>query len=91
MRNLLAFGAFCVLAFAIVGGYLGWYSPRTGVGPDGKPSLSIDFNTKKIGDDIRAAEQAIEKKLAEQAAKAEAERKAAEQQKKTTSDGKRIE
>lgn len=76
MRNMLAFIAFCVITFAIVGGYLGWYSPRTGVGPDGKPSLSFDFNPKKIADDVKAAEQAIEKKLAERAAAAEAARKA---------------
>ncbi|MGL4553599.1 MAG: hypothetical protein ACRC33_20750 [Gemmataceae bacterium] len=82
MRNMLAFLAFCVLAFAVVGGYLGWYSPRTGTGPDGKPSLSIDFNTKKIADDFKAAEQAIEKKLAERAERAAADRKAAEEKEK---------
>lgn len=78
MRNLLAFLAFCVLTFAVVGGYLGWYSPRTGTGPDGKPSLSIDFNTAKMAKDIKDAEQAIERKLAERAAKAELDRKEAE-------------
>ncbi|NBO91068.1 MAG: hypothetical protein EBV06_01935 [Planctomycetia bacterium] len=82
MRNLLAFLAFCVLSFAIVGGYLGWYSPRTGAGPDGKPSLSIDFNTKKIAEDIKAAEQAIEKKLAERAAAAESANQATGEKKK---------
>jgi hypothetical protein len=76
MRNMFAFIGFCLIAFAVVGGFLGWYSPRTGVGPDGKPSVSFDFNTKKIADDVKAAEQAIEKRLAEHAAKAEAQRKA---------------
>jgi hypothetical protein len=90
MRNLFAFIGFCLIAFAVVGGYLGWYSPRTGVGPDGKPSVSFDFNTKKIADDVKAAEQAIEKKLAERAAAAEAQRKAEAEKKATATEPKRF-
>jgi hypothetical protein len=77
---MLAFIAFCVLAFALVGGYLGWYSPRTGTGPDGKPSLSIDFNPGKIRDDLKHAAEVAEKKLADRAAQLEAERKRADDQ-----------
>jgi hypothetical protein len=80
MRNMLAFVAFCALTFAVVGGYLGWYSPRTGVGPDGKPSLSIDFNPTKIREDLKNASSAIEKKLADRAAQLEAERRKADEQ-----------
>jgi hypothetical protein len=80
MRNMLAFVAFCVLTFAIVGGYLGWYSPRTGTGPDGKPSLSIDFNPGKIRDDLKHAAEVAEKKLADRAAQLEADRKKADEQ-----------
>jgi hypothetical protein len=79
MRNMLAFVAFCVLTFAIVGGYLGWYSPRTGTGPDGKPSLSIDFNPGKIRDDLKHAAEVAEKKLADRAAQLEADRKKADE------------
>jgi hypothetical protein len=80
MRNILAFLAFCFLSFAIVGGYLGWYSPRTGMGPDGKPSLSIDFNPAKIREDLKHASETIEKKLADRAAQLEAERRRADEQ-----------
>ncbi len=83
MRNLLAFGAALVLTFAIVGGWLGWYSFRSVPSPDGKPSLTIDFNTAKMLDDAKKAEAALEARLREQAAKLEAERKAAEEKKKS--------
>jgi hypothetical protein len=76
MRNLLAFGAALVIAFAVAGWWLGWYSFRSVPSPDGKPSLTIDFNPSKIADDVRKAEAAVEKKLRESAAKLEADNKA---------------
>jgi sRNA-binding protein len=81
MRNLLAFGAALVLTFAIAGWWLDWYRFRTAPSPDGKPSLTIDFNPAKMLEDARAAEAALEKQLKERAARLEAERKAAEQKK----------
>lgn len=81
MRNLLAFFAAALFTFAVVGWCLDWYRFRSAPSPDGKPSVTVDFNTQKIGDDLRRAQAAIEKKLAEKAAQLEADRKAAEEKK----------
>jgi hypothetical protein len=76
MRNMLAFFAALLLTFAGVGWYLGWYHFHTSPNADGRTSVTIDFDTKKIGKDLRDAEEAVQKKLAEQAARMEADKKA---------------
>src|SRR5215468_9676475 len=76
MRNLLAF-----LAAAVVGWCLDWYRFRSVPSPDGKSSVTVDFDTKKMTDDFAKAQAAVEKQLAERKAKLEAERKAAEAKK----------
>lgn len=81
MRNLLAFLAAAVVAFAVVGWCLDWYRFRSVASPDGKPSVTVDFNTEKMGDDFKKAQAAVEKQLAERKARLEAERKAAEAKK----------
>ena len=80
MRNLLAFFAALLLTFAVVGWWLDWYRLRTTT-TDGKTSVTVDFNPDKIGADLRKGQEAIQKSLAERAARMEAERKAEEQKK----------
>lgn len=46
MRNLLALAAFCVITFATVGYFQGWYAVKADITTDGKRNLNIDFNTK---------------------------------------------
>ena len=69
MRNLLAFLALVMLTVSAVGWYLGWYKVRRSPSPDGEPSVTVDFDTRKIGADLGKAQKAIQKKLAEQANK----------------------
>lgn len=60
MRNLLAFlGAMTVTVIA-VGWYLGWYQVRRS-----NANLTIEVDTLKVGNDLRQAEQSLQKKLAE--------------------------
>lgn len=72
MRNLLAFLAALTLTLACVGWYLDWYRIRSAPADGGQKSVTVDINTKKIGEDLIKAEQAIQQKLAEKA-KAESE------------------
>ena len=44
MRNLLALAAFCVITFATVGYFQGWYSLKANISTDGNRNLNIDFN-----------------------------------------------
>ncbi len=68
MRNMLAFLATMTLAFVCTGWYLDWFSFRTAPAPTtGQRSVTVDFNTKKIGEDFIKAEQKIQEKLAEKA------------------------
>jgi hypothetical protein len=80
MRNLLAFLAAAVVAFAVVGWCLDWYRFRSVPSPDGNPSVTVDFNPQKISEDFAKAHAAVEKQLADRKAKLEAE-KAAEAKK----------
>jgi hypothetical protein len=77
MRNLLAFLAAAVVAFLVVGWWLDWYNFRSVPSPDGKPSVTVDFNTQKIREDVAKAQAAVEKQLAESKARQEAKRQAA--------------
>jgi hypothetical protein len=65
MRNMLALFGTLLLAFLGCGYFLGWYKISTTPGPDGHRSVTIDLNTKKIGEDIHSgvekAENAFEK------------------------------
>ncbi|MFO0878808.1 MAG: hypothetical protein U0840_15810 [Gemmataceae bacterium] len=67
MRNLLAFLAALTLTLAAVGWYLDWYHIRTGRNESGQKSVTVDINTKKIGEDLLEAERKIQQRLAEKA------------------------
>ena len=56
MRNLLAFLAAVMLTVSAVGWYLGWYKVRRSPSPDGEPSVTVDFDTRKIGADLGKAQ-----------------------------------
>jgi hypothetical protein len=63
MRNLLAFFAAMTITLLVVGYYLNWYTVRTTPAPSGQRSVTVDINTKKIGEDLIKAEQNIEQRL----------------------------
>ena len=67
MRNMLAFLAAMTLAFVCTGWYLNWFAFHSTPAPSGQRSVTIDFNTQKIGADLLEAEQKIQQKLAEKA------------------------
>jgi hypothetical protein len=56
MRNLLALAAAAVLTFVVVGWYLGWYKFQSTPEPDGHRQVTIDLNSKKIGEDLKKGE-----------------------------------
>jgi hypothetical protein len=64
MRNMLAFLAAAALALVAVGWYLDWFSLHTVPGESGHSRVTIDINTPKVRQDVHAAEEKIEKKLA---------------------------
>ena len=53
MRNFLAFVGLVVVGFAGAGYYFGWYQFALSPGKDGKQHISVDVDTKKIGDDVQ--------------------------------------
>ena len=68
MRNMLAFLAAMTLAFVCTGWYLNWFSFHSSPAPTtGQRSITVDFNTQKIGEDLLKAEQKIQEKLADKA------------------------
>jgi hypothetical protein len=73
MRNMLAFFAALLLTVAGVGWYLGWYSVHSAPAGNGQRSVTVDINTVKIGQDLRAAEERIQQELAERSQKNKAE------------------
>lgn len=77
MRNLLAFLAAVLLTLAGVGWYLDWYHIRSTPIEGGQKSVTVDINTKKIGEDLLKAEQKIQQRLAEKAKGESAEEKEA--------------
>ena len=58
-------GSLASASVAGVGWYLGWYSVRSTPAPDGQRSVTVDFNTTKIGEDLRDGAHKIQQKLAE--------------------------
>ena len=52
MRNFLALVGAAVVTFAGVGWYLGWYSISSLPSPNGRQSLQVDINRKKIVEDV---------------------------------------
>jgi hypothetical protein len=52
MRNLLAFLAAVVIAFAGAGWYLGWYQVESAPAPAGKNAVKIEIDRSKIGTDL---------------------------------------
>ena len=63
MRNLLALAAFCVITFATVGYFQGWYSLKANISTDGNRNINIDFNTKKITSDIGKGTEFVQEKI----------------------------
>ncbi|MEY4191656.1 MAG: hypothetical protein RIR17_2392 [Planctomycetota bacterium] len=63
MRNLLAFAAFCVLAFVTIGYFQGWYMVKANISTDGNRNVNIDFNTKKITADIGKGTEFVQEKI----------------------------
>ena len=63
MRNLLALAAFCVITFATVGYFQGWYMVKADITSDGKRNINIDFNTKKITSDIGKGTEFVQEKI----------------------------
>src|SRR5713101_5766792 len=58
MRNLLALAAAAVLAFVVVGYFLGWYqvqTVKTGTGSEYK----VDVNSPKISEDLNKGKEKI--------------------------------
>jgi hypothetical protein len=52
MRNLLAFFAAVIIAFAGVGWYLGWYQVERTPAASGKDAVKIEIDRTKIGTDL---------------------------------------
>ena len=67
MRNMLAFLAATTLAFVCTGWYLGWFSFHSAPAPSGQRSVTVDFNTQKMSQDLLKAEQKLQEKLAKEA------------------------
>ena len=63
MRNLLAFAAALVLAFAGIGWYRGWYKVESEPSKAGHQSVNIDFNRDKIAEDSAQGVKKVEEKL----------------------------
>ena len=78
MRNLLAFLAAVTLTVIALGWYLDWFKVHRSPSDTGEPSVTVDFDTRKIEADLEKAEKAIQKKLAEQGKKQAGPKKPAE-------------
>jgi hypothetical protein len=60
MRNLLAFVGAAVLTFAGLGWYLGWYKLEAAPSSNpGHETVNVDIDAKKVGSDLRHAEQTL--------------------------------
>jgi hypothetical protein len=55
MRNILALIGAAVVAFLVVGWYLGWYEISRTASPGGKQAFQVDVNSDKITDDVKKA------------------------------------
>lgn len=63
MRNLLALAAFAVLVFAVVGWFLDWYTIASNQTADGKRSININLNSKKISEDLNRGQETVRQVL----------------------------
>jgi hypothetical protein len=61
MRNLLALAGAALLAFVVVGWFLGWYKVESTDTPNGR-KIDIDVNSPKITEDINKAREALSKR-----------------------------
>ncbi len=59
MRNIFAFLGALVVTLVAVGWYENWFQVRTTPGADGNRNISIDIDSKKVGDDIKETENKI--------------------------------
>jgi hypothetical protein len=65
MRNLLAFLAALVIAFAAVGYYFDWYKIRAVPADTGHKSYTVDINAKKSINDIEKGVHKVEESAKE--------------------------
>jgi hypothetical protein len=63
MRNLLALVAALLLIFAGLGWYLDWFNVKQHPSEPGHNNVSIDINTRKIGQDLHKGGQKLEQIL----------------------------
>jgi hypothetical protein len=63
MRNLLAFMAAGVLAFAGAGWYLGWYQVESAPAASGKNAVKIEIDRAKIGSDLHKGSEKLQDAL----------------------------
>ena len=63
MRNLLAFFAAAIVAFAWVGWYLDWYKIKADPAVAGHRNVNIDFDSDKIVSDSQKGMHKVEEKL----------------------------
>jgi hypothetical protein len=65
MKNLLAFLAAAVIMFGGVGWYLDWFQIFNGPAASGHYNVNLDFNARKIEEDVKNGEakvaEAVEK------------------------------
>jgi hypothetical protein len=59
MRNLLALAAVAVIAFAVIGHYQGWYTFRRSATPDGRQTIQVDVDTKRIENNVNEAKKEV--------------------------------
>ena len=59
MRNFLALVGAAVVTFAGAGWYLGWYKVSSLPAPNGRQSLQVDINGKKIDEDIESLKNRV--------------------------------
>jgi hypothetical protein len=59
MRNLLAFMAAALLAFAGAGWYLGWYQVQSTPAASGKSAVKIEIDRNKIGTDLEKGKEKL--------------------------------
>lgn len=66
MRNLLALVGLAIVTFFGLGWYLGWYSIALAPGRDGRQTVTLDVDTKKITDDAKKGIEKVEQFRSEQ-------------------------
>jgi hypothetical protein len=61
MRNVLALFSACLLLFAGVGWYRGWYRVQSAPASAGHHAVNIDIDRTKIGNDLHEGEEELQK------------------------------